>query len=279
MECRRGCKEGCQGREGGDQEVGAELAGLTAGNAFNRTRRWGHARRGDIESSFDGFVDLVHPLINRVFDGFVKVGGVGALHAAAQDSFKYLVAEEANKKTLEQLVQRIGKEAVQWGLVAGVYSGVTYGISEARGVHDWKNALLGGALTGAALSLTETNPCTDHANCNENRTKGAKTQRGINKGNRQVGSDLSERDRNLLGRSYVVCHLEKSVHMSDVRRKKLHGQKANCVSRSTLTSVIGSPKFARDEQRTLINKPKRVVNGDGGDAMAGRHYEYAATIE
>lgn len=133
----------------------------SAGDAFDRTRRWGHSRRGDIESSFDGFVDLGHPLINRVFDGFVKVGGVGALHAASQDSFKFLVSEEANKKTLEQSAQRIGKEAVQWGLVAGVYSGVTYGISEARGVHDWKNALLGGALTGAALSLTETNPGTD----------------------------------------------------------------------------------------------------------------------
>jgi len=31
----------------------------------------------------------------------------------------------------------MGKEAVQWGLVAGVYTGMTYGMQEARGVHDW----------------------------------------------------------------------------------------------------------------------------------------------
>lgn len=134
----------------------------SAGDAWERTRRWGHDRSRDVENNFDGFVDLGHPLINRVFDGFVKVGGVGALHAASQDSYRYLVSEDSgNKKTLEQSFQRIGKDAVQWGLVASVYSGVTYGISEARGVHDWKNALLGGALTGAALSLTETNPGTD----------------------------------------------------------------------------------------------------------------------
>ena len=46
-------------------------------------------------------------------------------------------AEETNKKSLEKTVQRMGKEAVQWGLVAGVYTGMTYGMQEARGVHDW----------------------------------------------------------------------------------------------------------------------------------------------
>lgn len=48
-----------------------------------------------------------------------------------------LIAEETNKKSLEKMVQRMGKEAVQWGLVAGVYSGMSYGMQEARGVHDW----------------------------------------------------------------------------------------------------------------------------------------------
>lgn len=47
------------------------------------------------------------------------------------------IAEETNKKSLENTVQRMGKEAVQWGLVAGVYTGMTYGMQEARGVHDW----------------------------------------------------------------------------------------------------------------------------------------------
>ncbi|CAM6025182.1 unnamed protein product [Sphagnum balticum] len=48
------------------------------------------------------------------------------------------------------------------GLVGGMYTGITYATTEARGVHHWKNALLGGALTGAALPLTEPNPRTDH---------------------------------------------------------------------------------------------------------------------
>jgi hypothetical protein len=48
-----------------------------------------------------------------------------------------LYSEETNKKSLENTVQRMGKEAVQWGLVAGVYTGMTYGMQEARGVQDW----------------------------------------------------------------------------------------------------------------------------------------------
>lgn len=160
-------------RETGDQakkaakdgEKGAKQWGRdvqdSAGNAWEQTKQWGQGTSKRIESDFDGFIDFGHPLINRVFDGFVKVGGVGALHAATQDSYKFLTAEESSKTSLETSAQRVGKDGVQWGLVAGVYTGVSYGIAEARGVHDWKNALLGGVLTGAALSLTETNPGTD----------------------------------------------------------------------------------------------------------------------
>ncbi|KAL2465251.1 Outer envelope pore protein 16-2 [Abeliophyllum distichum] len=43
---------------------------------------------------------------------------------------------------------------VQWGLAAGMYSGLTYGLKEARGVHDWKYRALAGAITGAALAAT-----------------------------------------------------------------------------------------------------------------------------
>ncbi|KAL2622710.1 hypothetical protein R1flu_002915 [Riccia fluitans] len=138
--------------------------------SWDSTKRWGQEQSSRAKANLDAgidkaqdnvLVDFGHPLINRVFDGFVKVGGVGVLHAASQDTYTFLLQEETNKKSLENTVQRLGKEAVQWGLVAGVYSGVTYGIQEARGVHDWKNALIGGVLTGAALSLTEANPGSD----------------------------------------------------------------------------------------------------------------------
>ncbi|XP_058097422.1 outer envelope pore protein 16-2, chloroplastic-like [Magnolia sinica] len=39
-------------------------------------------------------------------------------------------------------------------LAIGLYSGITYGLQEARGAHDWKNSVVAGALTGAALVLT-----------------------------------------------------------------------------------------------------------------------------
>ncbi|CAB4293165.1 unnamed protein product [Prunus armeniaca] len=53
-----------------------------------------------------------------------------------------------------QPVKHTGKESLQWGLAAGVYSGLTYGLTEARGAHDWKNSAVAGAITGVALALT-----------------------------------------------------------------------------------------------------------------------------
>uniref|UniRef100_A0A9I9DPN2 Uncharacterized protein n=1 Tax=Cucumis melo TaxID=3656 RepID=A0A9I9DPN2_CUCME len=69
---------------------------------------------------------------------------------------------ETNKESLEAMVKSVGKESIQWGrvasvdsslhvwrllnllqgavelgLAAGVYSGLTYGLKEARGAHDW----------------------------------------------------------------------------------------------------------------------------------------------
>ena len=51
---------------------------------FDATIRTPHAH-------VDFLVDLGHPLLNRVVDGFVKVGGVGALHAASQDTYRFLL--------------------------------------------------------------------------------------------------------------------------------------------------------------------------------------------
>uniref|UniRef100_A0A0E0MV74 Uncharacterized protein n=1 Tax=Oryza rufipogon TaxID=4529 RepID=A0A0E0MV74_ORYRU len=85
-------------------------------------------------------VDLGHPLVNRVADSFIRAAGVGAARA----------------------VKSAGKEAFQWGLAAGVYSGLTYGLREARGCHDWKNSAVAGAIAGVAVALTGDTGNADH---------------------------------------------------------------------------------------------------------------------
>ncbi|KAG0569139.1 hypothetical protein M758_6G063500 [Ceratodon purpureus] len=103
--------------------------------------------------NLDVIVDLGHPLLNTSVDGFLKVGGVGAAHAAVQDTFRILRSEQLSKNDLEKLVKRAGYEGLQWGAVAGVYAGVEYSLEKARAKQDWKNAAIGGAVTGALLSI------------------------------------------------------------------------------------------------------------------------------
>ncbi|KAL0727781.1 hypothetical protein Bca4012_023874 [Brassica carinata] len=133
--------------------------------------------------------DLGHPLLNRIADSFVKAAGVGALQAVSREAY-FTVADgtgfdsssmgppsedtgskkhrfpnlrvfvaafsgENSSKSLEALVKNTGKESLQWGLAAGLYSGITYGMKEARGgAHDWRNSAVAGALTGAAMAMT-----------------------------------------------------------------------------------------------------------------------------
>eukprot|EP00250_Pteridium_aquilinum_P031200 c43230_g1_i1 orf=212-655(+) len=105
--------------------------------------------------SVDVFIDLGHPFLNRTLDGFLKIGTVGVAHAAAQDIYTSLKKESVSKHDLQHMVKRMGKEGVQWGAVAGVYTGMQYGMERVRGKRDWKNALLGGALTGALLTFCD----------------------------------------------------------------------------------------------------------------------------
>ncbi|KAK1294155.1 hypothetical protein QJS10_CPA16g01642 [Acorus calamus] len=127
-----------------------------------------------------GFLDLGHPLLNRITHSFVKAAGIGAVQAVARDAY-FTVSHgagfnlsgttttditgtkrqpfhelrgENGMKSLEAMVKNTSKESFQWGLAAGMYSGLTYGLTEARGSHDWKNSAIAGAITGAALALT-----------------------------------------------------------------------------------------------------------------------------
>nr|AAV84280.1 dehydration up-regulated putative membrane pore protein [Xerophyta humilis] len=130
--------------------------------------------------------DLGHPLLNRVTESFVKAAGIGAIQAVTREGY-FITVEgsrsnndgtpdmtagknnrfpnlrgENSSKSLEEMVKATGKEAFQWGLAAGVYSGLTYGLKEARGTHDWKNSAIAGAITGAALALTTEKSNSDH---------------------------------------------------------------------------------------------------------------------
>uniref|UniRef100_A0A6N2N978 Uncharacterized protein n=2 Tax=Salix TaxID=40685 RepID=A0A6N2N978_SALVM len=128
------------------------------------------------------FFDLGHPLLNRVAESFVTAAGIGAVQAVSREAYFAAIEGsglesgggspseisvdgkkrhhfpdlrgESSTKSLEALVRNTGKESLQWGLAAGVYAGLTYGLRESRGVHDWKNSAVAGAITGVALALT-----------------------------------------------------------------------------------------------------------------------------
>ncbi|KAF7042372.1 hypothetical protein CFC21_052002 [Triticum aestivum] len=126
-------------------------------------------------------LDLGHPLLNRVADSFVKAAGIGAIQAVTRDSYFMAIEGESggtgavsgatgsskrtfpdlngtsNSKSAEAMVKSVSKESFQWGLAAGMHSGLTYGLAEVRGTHDWKNSALAGAVTGAAVALTSDN--------------------------------------------------------------------------------------------------------------------------
>lgn len=101
----------------------------------------------------DVVVDIGNPILNSTVNGFLKVAPVGASHAVTQEAFRMFQDERVTKRDLERMVKRAGKDGLQWGVVAGVYSGVQYGIERMRGRRDWKNAAIGGAITGAILTM------------------------------------------------------------------------------------------------------------------------------
>ncbi|RZC78758.1 hypothetical protein C5167_002977 [Papaver somniferum] len=68
-----------------------------------------------------------------------------------------LVAGSVSSNGLEKSLKKMCKEGAYWGAVAGVYVGMEYGIERVRGTRDWKNAMLGGAATGALVSAACSN--------------------------------------------------------------------------------------------------------------------------
>ncbi|CDY22776.1 BnaA08g06060D [Brassica napus] len=80
---------------------------------------------------------------------------VHLLRMLAARNIGFLIFRGESSKSLDALVKNTGKESLQWGLAAGLYSGITYGMKEARGgAHDWRNSAVAGALTGGAMAMT-----------------------------------------------------------------------------------------------------------------------------
>ncbi|XP_058109680.1 outer envelope pore protein 16, chloroplastic isoform X1 [Magnolia sinica] len=126
--------------------------------------------------SVDVIIDMGNPFLNRTVDGFLKIGTVGASRVAAEETYHCIRKGEGDDTVkvepslhshsghgsisshkVEQTLKKMCKEGAYWGTVAGVYVGMEYGMERVRGTRDWKNALLGGAITGALISAASSN--------------------------------------------------------------------------------------------------------------------------
>jgi hypothetical protein len=100
----------------------------------------------------DVMVDMGNPFLNLTVDGFLKIGTVAAAKAAVEETYDIVKKGSISQHKLEHSLKKMCKEGAYWGTIAGVYVGMEYGMERVRGTRDWKNAMLGGALTGALVS-------------------------------------------------------------------------------------------------------------------------------
>ncbi|KAL3653147.1 Outer envelope pore protein 16, chloroplastic [Castilleja foliolosa] len=105
----------------------------------------------------DLIVDMGHPFLNLTVDGFLKIGAVAAAKVATEETYHVVKRGSVSQKNFEHSLMKMCKEGAYWGTVAGVYVGMEYGAEKIRGTRDWKNAMIGGALTGAIVSAASNN--------------------------------------------------------------------------------------------------------------------------
>ncbi|KAK1299284.1 hypothetical protein QJS10_CPB14g01539 [Acorus calamus] len=105
----------------------------------------------------DVVIDMGNPFLNRTVDGFLKIGTVSASRVAAEETYDCIKRGSVSKHKIQETLKKMCKEGAYWGTVAGVYVGMEYGMERIRGTYDWKNALLGGAVTGALVSAASNN--------------------------------------------------------------------------------------------------------------------------
>ncbi|WOL06931.1 outer envelope pore protein 16, chloroplastic [Canna indica] len=113
---------------------------------------------GSISSpKIDVTVDMGNPFLNRTVDGFLKIGTVAASRVAVEETYQCVQKGSISKAKFEDALKKMCKEGAYWGTVAGVYVGMEYGVERIRGRRDWKNAMLGGAITGLLISAASNN--------------------------------------------------------------------------------------------------------------------------
>ncbi|KAL9412897.1 hypothetical protein AB3S75_041537 [Citrus x aurantiifolia] len=102
-------------------------------------------------------IDTGNDFLNHTVDGFLKIGAVAATRAVAEDTYNIVKGGNFSRRHLEHALKKMCKEGAYWGTVAGVYVGMEYGVEKVRGTKDWKNAMIGGAFTGALVSAVGKN--------------------------------------------------------------------------------------------------------------------------
>ncbi|KAJ0567034.1 hypothetical protein HanIR_Chr06g0280191 [Helianthus annuus] len=102
-------------------------------------------------------VDTGNPLLNHTLDGFLKIGTVCCCCESGCRGDLPHGQTSVSKHSLQNSLEKMCKEGAYWGTIAGVYVGMEYGVERVRGTRDWKNAMIGGALTGALVSAVGNN--------------------------------------------------------------------------------------------------------------------------
>ncbi|CAK8536096.1 unnamed protein product [Lathyrus sativus] len=105
----------------------------------------------------DVVIDMGNPFLNLTVDGFLKIGAVAATRSVAEDTFHIIRKGSISSNDFEKSLKKMCKEGAYWGTIAGVYVGMEYGVERIRGTRDWKNAMFGGAVTGALVSAASNN--------------------------------------------------------------------------------------------------------------------------
>ncbi|KAL8116048.1 outer envelope pore protein 16, chloroplastic [Apium graveolens] len=105
----------------------------------------------------DVAIDTGNHFLNHTLDGFLKIGSVAVARTAAEETYTAVSQGSISQHKFEQSLKKMCKEGVYWGSIAGVYVGMDYGVERIRGTRDWKNALIGGVLTGALISVVSSN--------------------------------------------------------------------------------------------------------------------------